>query len=89
MDITVEDAVGSFAAATSVVEGESNDISHVIWVLERLDGRVEVGFVRQVNALQDGALRVKQVAVVVPAGAAVFCQHAMGTGAGARSVAAV
>lgn len=89
MDITIEDPVGSSTAAAPVVEGESNDISHVIWVLERLDGCIEVGFVRQVNALQDGALRVKQVAVVVAAAAPVFGQRAMGTRAGARSVATV
>lgn len=89
MNIAIEDAVGSPATATSVVEGERNDISHVIWVLERLDRCIEVGFIRQVNALQDGALRVKQVSVIVTAGAPIFGQHAMGTSAGARSVATV
>lgn len=89
MDVTKEDAIGSFASTTSVVEGERNDISHVIWVLKWLDGCIEIRFIRQVNALKDGALGVKQVAVVVTARAPVLGQHAMGTGAGACSVATI
>lgn len=87
MDVAEEDAVGSLPSAAVVIKGQGDDVLHVVGVLEGLDGRVEVGLVRQVDALQDGALRVQQVAVVVAAAAVVLGQHAVGAGAGAVAVA--
>ena len=87
MDVAEEDAVGALAAAAPEVEGERDDVLHVLGVLEGLDGRVEVVLVRQVHALQDGALRVQQVAVVVAATLAVLRQHAVGAGARPPAVA--
>lgn len=79
MDVAVEDAVAALGAVT-VVEGQGDDVLHVLCILEGLDGRVEVVLIRQVDALEDGALRVQQVAVIVPAAHAVLRQHAMGAG---------
>lgn len=89
MDVAEEDAVGALPPAAVVVEAEGDHVLHVVGVLERLDGRVEVGLVRQVDALQDGALRVQQVPVVVAAAAVVLRQHAVGAGAGALAVSSV
>lgn len=86
MDVAEEDAVGTLAAAPPVVEGQRDDVLHVLGVLEGLDGRVQVALVRQVDALEDSPLRVQQVAVVVPAAHAILGQHAVGTGAGPLSV---
>lgn len=80
VDVAVEDAVAALGAV-AVVKGQGNDVLHVLGVLEGLDGRVEVVLVRQVDALEDGALRVEQVAVVVAAADAVLGQHAVGAGA--------
>jgi len=80
VDVAVEYSVAALGAI-AVVEGQGDDILHVLRVLEGLDGCVEVVLVRQVDALEDGALRIQQVAVVVPAAHAILRQHAVGTGA--------
>lgn len=80
MDVTEEDTVGSLSSTSSVIKSERNDVLHVLGVLERFNGRIQVVFIRQVDTLQYGALRVEQVAVIVPAAASVFSQHAMGAG---------
>lgn len=87
VDVAVEDAVAALGAV-AVVEGQGDDVLHVLGVLEGLDGRVEVVLVRQVDALEDGALRIQQVAVVVAAADAVVGQHAVGAGAGPLPAAA-
>ena len=87
--MSLKRCVGSFPSAAVVVEAEVDDVLHVVRVLERLDGRVEVGLVGEVDALQDGTLRVQQVAVVVAAAAVVLCQHAVSTGTGALGVASI
>lgn len=87
VDIAEEDAVGSFPSTTMIVIAEGNDILHVVRVLKRLYRRVEVRLIRQVDALQNGTLRVQQVSVIVAATAVVLCQHAVSTGAGALPVA--
>ena len=87
MDVAEEDAVRSLPPASPVVESEGDDVLHVLGVLERFDGRIQVVLVGQVDALQDGALRVEEVAVVVAAAAPVFGQHAVGTGARPLTVA--
>lgn len=51
VDVTEEDAVGSLPATPSVIEGERDDVLHVLGVLKRFDGRVQVVFIRQVDAL--------------------------------------
>lgn len=89
VDVAEEDAVGSLPSAAMVVEAEGDDILHVIGVFERLYRRVEVCLIGQVDALQNGTLRVQQVTVVVTATAVVLCQHAVSTGAGAIPVATV
>lgn len=88
MNVAEEDAVRPLPSTSPVVKRERNDVLHVLGVLERFDGRVQVVLVRQVDALQYGALRVEKVAVVVAAAAPVFGQHAVGAGAGPLSVAA-
>lgn len=80
VDVAVEDAVAAFGAV-AVIEGQSDDVLHVLGVLEGFDGGVEVVLIRQVDALQDGALGVQQVAVVVAAADAVLGQHPVGAGA--------
>ena len=80
VDVTVEYAVAALGAV-AVVEGQGNDVLHVLRILEGLDGRIEVVLVRQVDALEDGALRIQQVAVVVPAAHPVLRQHTVGAGA--------
>lgn len=80
VDVAVEDAVAAFGAV-AVIKGQSDDVLHVLGVLEGFDGGVEVVLIRQVDALQDGALGVQQVAVVVAAADAVLGQHPVGAGA--------
>lgn len=80
VDVAVEDAVAALGAV-AVIEGQGDDVLHVLRVLEGLDGRVEVVLVREVDALEDGALRVEQVPVVVAAAHAVLGQHPVGAGA--------
>lgn len=86
VNVAEEDAVGSPPSPAMVVKAESDDILHVVGILERLNGRVEVCLVGQVDAFQYGALGVQQVAVVVTATLVVLCQHAMSTGAGALPI---
>lgn len=88
VDIAEEDAVGPFPSTAMVVVAEGDDVLHVVRVLERLYRCVEVRLIGQVDALQNGTLRVQQVAVVVAAPAVVLRQHAVSTGAGALPVAA-
>lgn len=80
MDIAVEDAVGP-RLLLAVVERQRDDVLEEGGLLERLHGRVQVALVREVDALQDGPLRVEQVAVVALAGEAVGGQVAVGAGA--------
>lgn len=87
VNVTEEDAIGSLPSPAMVVKAESDDILHVVGILKRLYGRVEVRLVGQVDAFQYGTLRVQQVAIVVAATLVVFCQHAMSTGTGALPVA--
>lgn len=89
MNVTEEDAVGSFPSPSSVVKRECYDVLHVLRVLKRFDGRVQVVFIGQVDALEYSALRVEKVAIIVTAAAAVLSQHAMSAGTGALVVAAV
>jgi hypothetical protein len=57
VDVTEEDAVrGARGGACSIVKGQGNDVLHVLRVLEGLHRRIEVALVRQVDALEDGAL---------------------------------
>ena len=58
VDVAEEDAVGSLPSAAVVVVAEGDDVPHVVRVLKRLYWRVEVRLVRQVDALQNGTLRV-------------------------------
>lgn len=51
VDVAEKDAVGALPSTAVVVEGEGDDVLHVVGVLEGLDWRVEVGLVRQVDAL--------------------------------------
>lgn len=73
MDVAEKDAVGTFPSTTMVVKAEGDDVPHVVGVLKRLDWRVEVSLVGQVDALQNGTLRVQQVSVIVAAAAVVLC----------------
>lgn len=86
VDVAKKDAVGSLPSATMIVKAEGDDILHVIRVFKWLNWCIEVRLVRQVDALEDGTLRVEQVPVIVTAAAVVLCQHAMSTGAGALAV---
>lgn len=87
VNVAEEDAVGSLPSTAMIVIAEGDDILHVVRVLKRLYWRVEVRLIRQVDAFQNGTLRVQQVSVIVAATAVVLCQHAVSTGAGALPVA--
>lgn len=86
--IAEEDAVGA-ACRLAVVEGQRHHVLEERRVLQRLHGRVEVALVREVDALQDGPLRVEQVAVVALAGEAVGRQPPVRAGAGPAAAAEV
>lgn len=86
VNIAEEDAVGA-GCHLAVVEGQRHHVLEERWVLQRLHGRVQVALVRQVDALQDGPLRVEQVTVVALAGEAVGRQPPVGTGAGPATAA--
>lgn len=58
VDVTKKDAVGSLPSTTMIVKAEGDDILHVIRVFKRLNRCIEVRLVRQVDALEDGTLRV-------------------------------
>lgn len=45
VDIAEEDTVGSLSSSSSIVKSERDDILHVLGVLERFNGRVQVVFV--------------------------------------------
>lgn len=51
MDVTEEDTVGSLSSTSSVIKSERNDVLHVLGVLERFNGRIQVVFIRQVDTL--------------------------------------
>lgn len=87
MDVAEEDAVGSLPPTAVIVKAEGDDVLHVVRVFKRLYWSVKVCLVGEVDALQNGTLRVQQVSVIVAATAVVLSQHAMSTGAGALSVA--
>lgn len=89
VDVAEEDAVGSSPATSPVVKRERNDVLHVLEVLERPYRRIQVVFVRQVDTLENGALRVEEVAVVVAAATSVLGQHAVSAGTCALLVATV
>lgn len=55
MDVTEEDAVAA-RRLLAVVEGQGHDVLEEGRVLKRLDGRVEVILIGEVDALQDGPL---------------------------------
>lgn len=86
VDVAVEDPVGSLSTAASVVEGKGDYVLHVLWIFEGFNGSIEVCFIRQVDALQYRALRVEEVAIIVPATVAIFCQHAMCAGTGTIAI---
>ena len=88
MDVAEEDAVTA-GGLLPVIQRQGDDVLEVGLVLERLHGRVEVALIRQVDALEDGALGVEQVALVALAGEAVLSQVAVGTGAGTAAAAQV
>lgn len=72
VDVAEEDAVSPLAPATAVVKSERDHVLHVFGILEWFDGRIQVVFVRQVNTLQNGPLRVQQIPVVLAAALPVF-----------------
>lgn len=86
--VAEEDAVGA-GRRLAVVEGQRHHVLEERRVLQRLHGRVEVALVREVDALQDGPLRVEQVAVVALAGEAVGSQAPVSAGAGPAAAAQV
>lgn len=45
VDVTEEDTVSSLSPASSVIKSERNDILHVLGVLERFDGCIQVVFI--------------------------------------------
>lgn len=89
MNVAEEDTVGSLSSAAVVVEAEGNHVLHVVRVLERFNRCIEVGLVREVYALQNSALRIKKVSVVVTAAFSVFGQHAVGASTGTLPIATV
>lgn len=86
--VAEEDAV-SAGRRLAVVEGQRHHVLKERRVLQRLHGRVEVVFVREMNALKDGPLRVEQVAVVALAGEAISRKAPVGAGAGPATAAQV
>ena len=80
MDVTEKDAVGPGRLLT-VVERQRDDVLEERRVFKRLNRRVEVALVRQMDALQDRPLGVEQITFVALAGEAVLRQAAVGAGA--------
>lgn len=81
MHVAEENPIGSLRFLM-VIKGQSYDVFKISWVLVRPNGRVEVIFIRKVNASQNGPLGVQQVALVPVASQAILSEISMSAGAG-------
>lgn len=81
MHVAEENPIGSLRFLT-VIEGQSYNVFKISRVLISPDGRVEVIFVRQVNAPQNCPLGVQQVALVPVAPQPILSEISVCAGAG-------
>lgn len=88
MGVAVKDAVGP-GRCLAVVKGQGDGALKKSRIFKRLDGWIEVTFIRKVNAFQYGPLGVEQITLVALAGEAVLGQATVGAGAGPAPAAQV